>query len=71
MNIATKLLKLRIKQAGISQEKMAEYAGVSKAAVCQWEKGATSPTLKHLVNIRRHIEFSFDELLEDEIRRAP
>lgn len=65
MKIGTKLLKIR-RALGVSQDRIAEYAGVTKASVSQWEHGTSLPSLKHLLILREHITFSFDDLLLDE-----
>ncbi|TYP74171.1 peptidase S24-like protein, partial [Nitrosomonas communis] len=67
MEIGTKLLKLR-KSLGLNQEQFAEYAGISKSAVSQWENGATTPGLEQLLRLRENLSFSFDELLCDEYK---
>ncbi|UVS63484.1 MULTISPECIES: XRE family transcriptional regulator [Nitrosomonas] len=56
------------KSLGLNQEQFAEYAGISKSAVSQWENGATTPGLEQLLRLRENLSFSFDELLCDECR---
>ncbi len=51
------------KQAGISQEKMAEMIGVSRQAVTKWENGTGTPDIANLVAIAELFQISLDELL--------
>ena len=54
------------KQAGISQEKMAELIGVSRQAVSKWENGTGTPDIENLVTIAELFQISLDELLLNE-----
>ena len=54
------------KQAGISQEKMAELIGVSRQAVTKWENGTGTPDIENLVAIAELFQISLDELLLNE-----
>lgn len=56
------------KQAGISQEKMAELIGVSRQAVTKWENGTGTPDIENLVAIAELFQISLDELLLNEKR---
>lgn len=40
-------------EKGISQEKLAEYVGVSRQAVSKWEKGLTLPTAENIGRIEQ------------------
>ena len=51
------------KQAGISQEKMAELIGVSRQAITKWENGTGTPDIANLVAIAELFQISLDELL--------
>lgn len=44
INLADKLKELR-KAKNVSQEKLAEYLGVSYQAISKWENGVTSPDI--------------------------
>lgn len=59
-------LKAR-ENAGLSQAEVAEKLGVTGAAVCQWEKGKTSPKLPMLRKIAKLYGCTVDELVEDEV----
>ena len=39
------------KQAGLSQEKMAEKIGVSRQAITKWENGTGTPDISNLMAI--------------------
>ena len=51
------------KQAGMSQEKMAELIGVSRQAITKWENGTGTPDIANLVAIAELFQISLDELL--------
>lgn len=55
--------KLR-KEAGFTQEQLAEALGVSVSAVHKWESGKASPELEMLVDIAEFFETSVDALLD-------
>ncbi len=64
-SLADKLKELR-KAKKVSQEKFAEYLGVSYQAVSKWENGVTSPDITLLPNIARYFGITVDELLQVE-----
>ena len=53
-------------KAGLTQAVVAEKLGVTGAAVCQWEKGKTSPKLPMLRKIANLYGCTVDELLGNE-----
>lgn len=59
---AQRLFELRQKH-GYSQEELAEALGVSRQAISNWERGATSPDTNNLVALARLYKVSVDELL--------
>lgn len=65
VNLANKLKELR-KTKKISQEKLAQYLGVSYQAVSKWENGVTSPDIFLLPDIARYYGITVDELLQVE-----
>ena len=65
VSLADKLKELR-KAKKISQEKLAEYLGVSYQAVSKWENGVTSPDVLLLPDIARYYGITVDELLQVE-----
>ena len=48
------------KQAGMSQEKMAELIGVSRQAITKWENGTGTPDIANLVAIAELFQISLD-----------
>lgn len=52
------------KQAGLSQEKMAEKIGVSRQAITKWENGTGTPDISNLMAIANLFQISIDELLQ-------
>ena len=71
ISLSEKLKSLR-KEKNVSQEKLAEYLGVSFQAVSKWENGNTYPDILLLSDIARFYGITIDELLQvekiDEIR---
>lgn len=63
-------LAARRKQAGLSQEALAEQLGVSRQAVSKWERSESSPDTDNLIALAQLYGVSLDELLyvEDEMR---
>lgn len=59
-------LKHYRKQAGLSQEKMAELIGVSRQAVTKWETGTGVPDISNLIAISELFQVSLHDLLMDE-----
>ena len=60
-HIGLRIKSLRKKQ-DLTQEKLAEYLGVSFQAVSKWETGAASPDLSMIVPLARLLGCSTDEL---------
>lgn len=65
MTFAEKLKSIR-KQAGMSQEQLAEKLGVSRQAVTKWETDAGIPDIENLMAISVLFDISIDELLSNE-----
>ncbi len=65
VSLADKLKELR-KAKKVSQEKLADYLGVSYQAVSKWENGVTSPDIMLLPDIARYFGITVDELLQAE-----
>lgn len=59
-------LKLIRKQAGISQEQLAEKLGVSRQAVTKWETDGGIPDIENIISISALFDISIDELLKGE-----
>lgn len=62
INLGMVLIENRHKR-GITQEQLAEYMGVSKAAVSKWETGATYPDILMLPRLATYFDISIDELM--------
>ena len=54
------------KQAGLSQEEMAEKIGVSRQAITKWENGTGTPDIANLMAIAEIFQITVDELLSNE-----
>lgn len=65
MTFAEKLKSIR-KQAGMSQEQLAEKLGVSRQAVTKWETDAGIPDIGNIMTISALFDISIDELLSNE-----
>lgn len=59
---ATRISTLR-KEMGITQEQVAQYVGVSKAAVSKWETGLSYPDITLLPKLATFFNLSIDSLL--------
>lgn len=62
MNIAKVIRKCR-KEAGLTQEEMANRLGVTTPAVSKWETGNSNPDIELLAPIARLLHISLDTLL--------
>lgn len=65
MTFSEKLLRLR-RQAGLSQEELAERLQVSRQAVSRWELGTALPDAPNLLALSRLFAVSTDYLLREE-----
>jgi transcriptional regulator with XRE-family HTH domain len=54
------------KERGLSQEKVAEYMGVSRQAVTKWESNISKPSSDNLIKLAKLFEISVDVLLDNE-----
>ena len=57
-------------KAGLSQAAVAEQLGVTAPAVCQWEKGKTSPKMPMLRKIAKLYGCTVDELVAEDCAEA-
>lgn len=62
LNLAENLIRLRRKK-GITQEELAQFAGVTKASVSKWETKQTCPDILMLPRLASYFDVSVDELL--------
>ena len=65
INLAKQLKTLRTKK-GITQEKLAEYLGVSYQAISKWENSITTPDISLLPDIAGYFGITVDQLLQVE-----
>lgn len=65
ISLSNKLKELR-KAKNVSQEKFAEFLGVSFQTVSKWENNVTSPDILLLPEIARYFGITVDELLQIE-----
>lgn len=65
MTFAEKLKSIR-RQAGMSQEQLAEKLSVSRQAVTKWETDAGIPDIENIMAISALFDISIDELLSNE-----
>ena len=63
MEVGKKICLLR-KNAGITQEQLAQQLGVSRQTVSKWESGVSLPDIESVVAISRLFQVSLGELLE-------
>ncbi|MBQ2860249.1 MAG: helix-turn-helix transcriptional regulator [Peptococcaceae bacterium] len=64
MKLSDKLIALR-KNAGMSQEELAEKLDVSRQAISRWENGSAKPDADHLLQISKLFEVTADYLLNE------
>lgn len=67
MDIASRLQVLR-KEAGYSQEQLAEMLGVSRQAVSKWESGQTNPDINNVGRLSEIYQKSTDYIIFGEER---
>lgn len=65
MKFSEKIMKAR-RLKGLTQEDLAEAAGVSRQAVSKWETGEAKPDLEKLVSICAVLDLSMDYLCMDQ-----
>ncbi len=64
MGIGTKLSTAR-KNAGFTQEAMAEKLGVTPQAISTWERNENIPDTRNLIELARILEISLDDLFSE------
>lgn len=58
-------------QRGLSQVEFARFLGVTPAAVCNWEKGLSSPAEKRLAAIAQKLGVPVESLLSMSVGNGP
>ena len=66
MNLGEKIKECR-KQAGFSQEQLAERLNVSRQAITKWETNKGIPDIANLIAISDEFGLSLDELIKDDV----
>ena len=66
MNLGEKIKECR-KQAGFSQEQLAERLTVSRQAITKWETNKGIPDIANLIAISDEFGLSLDELIKDDV----
>jgi len=56
--------------AELSQKDLAKRLGISKSAVCQWEKGAAAPGLATRVELAAQLQIRLSDLLPETKQQA-
>jgi transcriptional regulator with XRE-family HTH domain len=56
-------IKTERQKIGLKQTELAKIIGVSKQAVCDWEKGRRIPNRKHIKKLAETFETSIDYLI--------
>jgi transcriptional regulator with XRE-family HTH domain len=64
MSFQEQLQTLR-KAKGLSQEKLAEFLGISRQAVAKWEVGHSYPDIANLILLSEFFKVSIDKLVND------
>lgn len=64
MSFQEQLQTLR-KAKGLSQEKLAEFLGISRQAVAKWEMGQSYPDIARLISLSDLFKVSIDKLVND------
>lgn len=62
IHLEKRMIRERYKK-GVTQEELASYMGVSKAAVSKWEKGLSYPDITLLPVLAAYFNISIDELM--------
>lgn len=67
---AARLIQIR-RQASMTQQALADIAGVHVNQIRRYEAGSAQPTLEALVGLARALHVSLDQLVFDEGERGP
>lgn len=68
-NVSERIASLR-KEAGLTQQQLADSLNVSSAAVSKWENGASTPDIDTLCAIADYFNLSMDDLLGRNLKRC-
>ena len=70
MSFRERLISLR-KEKGLTQQALADLAGLNVVQIGRWEKGSSQPSIEALVKLARGLRTSTDQLLFGENERGP
>ena len=70
MNFSTRLAQIR-KAQGLTQQGLADAAGLHINQIRRYETGTAQPTLEGLIKLAKSLHVSLDELVFDENARGP
>lgn len=70
MNFQERLFTLR-RQAGLSQEELANLLGITRQAVQKWEAGTSRPDMDNLTALAEYFQVSLDYLILGKERTSP
>lgn len=62
INLGKNIIRLRL-EAGMTQDQLAEFIGVSKSAVSKWENGMTYPDILLLPQLVTLFNVTVDDLM--------
>ena len=65
-----KMIILKRKEKKITQDELAKYIGVSKAAISKWETGETIPDIRQCKRLAVLYQMSLDGLIDFDINTA-
>ena len=64
MKLGNKIRQMR-KNAGYTQDQLAEKLGVSAQSISKWEQGISYPSILYLVPLTKILDCTLEELLKD------
>lgn len=64
MSVLSENLKKARQAAGVTQSSMADFFGVTRSAVAQWESGVTAPDVSKLRDIANYLHTSVGQLFD-------
>lgn len=70
MNFSTRLVHIR-KSQGLTQQALADAAGLHINQIRRYETGSAQPTLEGLIKLAKSLHVSLDELVFNENERGP
>lgn len=70
MNFSTRLIQIR-KSQGLTQQGLADAAGLHINQIRRYETGTAQPTLEGLIKLAKSLHVSLDELVFNEDERGP